>query len=66
MVSIWQGDVPYTQVVQVFAKDHDYDDDDDVDDDDDDDVDDDDDFSIVQPASICASSFTLVAICSER
>ena len=56
--------MPYTQVVKVLEK---YDDDyyDDYNDHDDDDNDDDD-FSLVQPAAICASSFTLVAICSER
>ena len=62
LVSIWQSNVPYTQVVKVLEK---YDDDGDDDDDDHDDNDDDD-FSLVQPAAICASSFTLVAICSER
>ena len=54
---------------RLFAKGDDNDDDDDDDDDEDDDDDDDGGdgvFSIVQPAAICASSFTLVAICSER
>ena len=64
LVSIWQSNVPYTQVVKVLEK---YDDDGDDDNDHDDGGDDnDDDFSLVQPAAICASSFTLVAICSER
>ena len=64
LVSIWQSNVPYTQVVKVLEK---YDDDGDDDDNDHDDNDNnDDDFSLVQPAAICASSFTLVAICSER
>ena len=58
---------------RLFAKGDDNDGDDDAGDDDDgdgdgdgDDDDDDGVFSVVQPAAICASSFTLVAICSER